>query len=65
MCSDSQNNDRECCETPLRKDAFEISDKEKIQLISQHFSKIMDIMGLDLEDDSLKGTPKRVAKNVY
>lgn len=62
MCSDSQNNDRECCETPLRKDAFEISDKEKIQLISHHFGKIMDIMGLDLEDDSLKGTPKRVAK---
>ncbi len=49
-------------ETPLRDDAFDISDKEKIEKIEAHFREIMNIMGLDLNDDSLKGTPKRVAK---
>lgn len=49
-------------ETPLRPDAFALSDEEKIHAISGHFHKIMDILGLDLQDDSLKGTPKRVAK---
>ncbi len=49
-------------ETPLRADAFEMSDEEKIEKISKHFSEIMHIMGLDLTDDSLKGTPHRVAK---
>lgn len=49
-------------DTPLRVDAFEISDDEKIAKIENHFRSIMDIMGLDLTDDSLKGTPKRVAK---
>lgn len=48
--------------TPLRKDAFDISDAEKIELIQGHFEKIMLTLGLDLTDDSLKGTPKRVAK---
>lgn len=49
-------------ETPLRDDAFAKSDQEKISEIQEHFEKIMDVLGLDLEDDSLKGTPKRVAK---
>ncbi|WP_017257463.1 GTP cyclohydrolase I FolE [Pedobacter arcticus] len=49
-------------DTPMRKDAFDLSDDEKIAKIESHFRSIMDIMGLDLTDDSLKGTPKRVAK---
>lgn len=49
-------------ETPLRKDAFELSDNEKTDRIAYHFRKIMETLGLDLNDDSLKGTPKRVAK---
>ena len=49
-------------DTPLREDAFNISDEEKMKQIEVHFKSIMEIMGLDLTDDSLKGTPKRVAK---
>jgi GTP cyclohydrolase I len=49
-------------ETPLRPDAFELSDEEKIEKIEQHFRSILEIIGLDLTDDSLRGTPKRVAK---
>ena len=49
-------------ETPLKKDAFKISDEEKKNRISMLFEEIMDVMGLDLSDDSLKGTPDRVAK---
>ena len=49
-------------ETPLRKDAFEKDDTLKIELIQKHFTEIMHILGLDLSDDSLKGTPNRVAK---
>lgn len=49
-------------ETPLRKDAFEKNDALKIELIQNHFKEIMHILGLDLTDDSLKGTPNRVAK---
>ncbi len=49
-------------ETPLRADAFEIGDSMKIKLIENHFREIMHILGLDLTDDSLKGTPHRVAK---
>jgi len=49
-------------ETPLRADAFDISDEEKIEKISYHFSEIIKTLGLDLEDDSIKGTPRRVAK---
>lgn len=48
--------------TPLREDAFEIDDDLKVELIEKHFREIMHIMGLDLTDDSLKGTPHRVAK---
>ncbi len=49
-------------DTPLRDDAFVLSDKEKIEIIERHFREIMLTLGLDLTDDSLKGTPKRVAK---
>ncbi|MFL0683642.1 GTP cyclohydrolase I [Algoriphagus aquaeductus] len=49
-------------ETPLREDAFEMDDDLKVELIEKHFREIMHIMGLDLTDDSLKGTPHRVAK---
>lgn len=49
-------------ETPMRTDAFEMEDVLKIELIQKHFKEIMLILGLDLTDDSLKGTPKRVAK---
>ena len=49
-------------DTPLKLDAFDISDDEKIQKIQEYFKGIMDTLGLDLEDDSLKGTPYRVAK---
>lgn len=49
-------------DTPLRKDAFEMDDDMKMELIENHFREIMNILGLDLEDDSLSGTPHRVAK---
>ncbi len=49
-------------ETPLRADAFEMDDELKMELIAKHFKEIMQILGLDLEDDSLRGTPMRVAK---
>jgi GTP cyclohydrolase IA len=49
-------------DTPLRADAFDLDDETKIKLIEKHFREIMLIMGLDLEDDSLSGTPHRVAK---
>ncbi|MCW5520821.1 GTP cyclohydrolase I FolE [Aureitalea sp. L0-47] len=49
-------------ETPMKENAFEMSDEEKKARISILFSEIMDVMGLDLTDDSLKGTPDRVAK---
>lgn len=48
--------------TPMRPDAFDLSDQEKISQISDKFSDIMNILGLDMSDDSLKGTPHRVAK---
>lgn len=49
-------------DTPLREDAFDLDDNLKMALIEDHFKEIMSILGLDLTDDSLKGTPKRVAK---
>ena len=48
--------------TPLRADAFEISDKEKIAKIQESVKDILETLGMDLTDDSLQGTPKRVAK---
>lgn len=49
-------------ETPLRKDAFLLTNKDKIAEITSCFKKIMETLGLDLTDDSLKGTPERVAE---
>ncbi len=49
-------------ETPLRADAFDLTDEEKIAAIEPHFKAIMEILGIDLRDDSLRGTPLRVAK---
>lgn len=49
-------------DTPLRKDAFELPDEEKIRIIAGHFMGIMNTLGLDLQNDSLKNTPERVAK---
>ncbi len=48
--------------TPLRDDAFARTDEDKIAAISGHFEAIMRELGLDLTDDSLAGTPRRVAK---
>ena len=49
-------------ETPMMRDAFEKSDEEKIETIQNHFAKIMEELGLDLNDESLSGTPYRFAK---
>ena len=49
-------------ETPMRKDAFKLSNEEKIDVIKDDVRHIMETLGLDLSDDSLNGTPLRVAK---
>ncbi len=49
-------------DTPLRPDAFEMDDDTKMELIAKYFTGIMQVLGMDLDDDSLKDTPKRVAK---
>ena len=49
-------------DTPLRKDAFQLSDSDKIESIKEDVKNILHTLGMDLTDDSLKGTPKRVAK---
>jgi GTP cyclohydrolase I len=49
-------------DTPMRADAFKLSDDEKIDIIQDHFNTIMETLGLDMTDDSLSGTPRRVAK---
>ena len=49
-------------DTPMRPDAFDLDDATKIDLIEEHFREIMGILGLDLTDDSLNGSPRRVAK---
>ena len=49
--------------TPIRDDAFDKSDDEKISIIQEHVRVIMETLGLDLTDDSLRGTPKRIAKS--
>jgi GTP cyclohydrolase I len=61
---EAQGNDHvgSSADTPLRPDAFELSDIEKIALIKKDIQNIMHTLGLDLTDDSLKGTPTRVAK---
>jgi GTP cyclohydrolase I len=47
---------------PVRDDAFDISDDEKIERIKKDVENILKTLGMDLTDDSLKGTPNRVAK---
>lgn len=49
-------------QTPLREDAFELNDDQKIEIIEDHFRQIMEALGLDTTDESLSGTPYRVAK---
>ena len=49
-------------ETPIRAGAFDLSEEEKMRIIAGHFREIMYTLGMDLEDDSLKDTPRRVAK---
>lgn len=49
-------------DVPMHSRAFDLTDSEKVALISDRFAEIMEILGLDLTDDSLRGTPKRVAK---
>jgi GTP cyclohydrolase I len=49
-------------QTPLREDAFVLSDSEKIDIIQDKVKDILTTLGMDLTDDSLQGTPKRVAK---
>lgn len=49
-------------QTPLRADAFELTDEEKIAAIKQDVESILKTLGMDLTDDSIKGTPNRVAK---
>lgn len=56
------NHQMTSAENPLRADAFEKSDEEKMRTIESHFKSIMLEMGMDMTDDSLKGTPHRVAK---
>lgn len=61
-CNVSYNEIINLLATPVRADANHLDDGTKIRLIESHFSAIMDILGLDLNDDSLKDTPRRVAK---
>lgn len=49
-------------DTPMKEGAFDMPDEAKMEIIEEHFRVIMDTLGLDLTDDSLKGTPYRVAK---
>lgn len=49
-------------DTPLREDAFEMDKDQKIEVIRDHFKSIMETLGLDVDNESLSGTPLRVAK---
>ncbi len=49
-------------ETPMKEDAFKLNDDQKIEIIQKHFRAIMETLGLDTRDESLRGTPYRVAK---
>ncbi len=57
-----ENHQMTSSESPLRKDAFDKSDDTKMASIEKHFFEIMTEMGLNMNDDSLRGTPHRVAK---
>jgi GTP cyclohydrolase IA len=60
--ADDTNHFLSSIDTPIRNDAFLIDDELKIELIEKKFKEIMEVLGLDLTDDSLKDTPRRVAK---
>jgi GTP cyclohydrolase IA len=49
-------------QNPIRKDAFDLTDDQKIELIKKDVENILKTIGMDLTDDSIKGTPNRVAK---
>jgi len=49
-------------QNPVRQDAFDLSDDEKIERIKKDVENILQTLGMDLTDDSIKGTPNRVAK---
>ena len=49
-------------ETPIKETGQVIDRKGKIEVIEVLFANIMKTLGLDLTDDSLTETPKRVAK---
>lgn len=51
-----------CAKNPVRDDAFDITDDEKIEKIKKDVESILLTLGMDLTDDSMKGTPNRVAK---
>ena len=57
-----QNHIGTSTDTPLREDAFKMDNEDKIKNIQKHVEGIMHTLGLDLNDDSLSGTPLRVAK---
>lgn len=57
-----ENHEPTSLRTPLRDDAFALNEDEKIEIIRNHFAKIMHTLGLDMNDESLNGTPYRVAK---
>jgi GTP cyclohydrolase I len=58
----SINYNSSIAKNPIRNDAFNISDEEKIESIKKDVESILNTLGMDLTDDSLKGTPNRVAK---
>jgi GTP cyclohydrolase I len=59
---DANDHQSNSANTPLREDAFDLTDQEKINRIEKDVSNILETLGMDMTDDSLKGTPKRVAK---
>lgn len=56
------NHNSSFAKNPTRKDAFDLSDEDKIESIKKDVESILNTLGMDLTDDSLKGTPNRVAK---
>ncbi|MFT4522470.1 MAG: GTP cyclohydrolase I [Bacteroidia bacterium] len=56
------NNSKDYIDTPLRSNAFDLTDDEKMDIIEKHFTGILDALGMDLTDDSISKTPRRVAK---
>ncbi|MBB3698193.1 GTP cyclohydrolase I FolE [Flammeovirga yaeyamensis] len=60
--SEGDNHIMTSVDTPMLPDAFNKSDEEKIEIIQEYFAGIMKTLGLNLSDNSLKGTPYRFAK---